>query len=198
LGNWFGCNLNPAHIHKPSGPFAFNLPPGKPVFQGIPDSFATNASSGVATINVIEFPIGVMNNNVGVCKTNHENPMPTTPWSRGRTLVKETYGHWKACFETITKALEATVAVKDSPDVVISGCPHLCGWVGGVSVLENCSQVVIISIGSQKSLGPQVLDGHGTAAGKAHPVRVGSTAVHLEVVLTYVKDDVRHSRPTSR
>jgi hypothetical protein len=87
-----------------------------------------------------------MDDNVGVCKANHQNPMPTTPWGRGRTLMKEAYGHGKACFETITKALEATVAVKDSPDVVISGCTHLCGWVGGVSVLENRSQVVIISI----------------------------------------------------
>jgi hypothetical protein len=72
--------------------------------------------------------------------------MPTTPWSGGRALMKETYGHWKARKKAIAEALEATVAVKDSPDVVISGCTHLCGWVGGVSVLENCSQVVIISI----------------------------------------------------
>jgi hypothetical protein len=72
--------------------------------------------------------------------------MPTTPWSGGRALMKETYGHGKARRKTITEALNGPVAVKDSPDVVISGCPHLCGWVGGVSVLENCSQVVIISI----------------------------------------------------
>jgi hypothetical protein len=97
--------------------------------------------------------------------------------------MKEAYRHGKATRKAITEALEATVAVKDSPDVVISGCPHLCGWVGGVSVLENRSQIVIISIKPQKSLRPQVLDGHGTAAGKAHTIAVARTAVNLKVVL---------------
>jgi hypothetical protein len=60
--------------------------------------------------------------------------------------MKETYGHGKARRKTITEALNGPVAVKDSPDVVISGCPHLCGWVGGVSVLENCSQVIVICV----------------------------------------------------
>jgi hypothetical protein len=68
--------------------------------------------------------------------------------------MKETYGHGKARRKAIAEALEATVAVKDSPDVVISGCPHLCGWVGGVSVLENGSEVVVVRVGPQKGLGP--------------------------------------------
>jgi hypothetical protein len=124
-----------------------------------------------------------VDNNVGIGEANHENPVTPTLWSGGRALMKETYGHGKARRKTITKALEGPIAVKDSPDVVISGCPHLCGWVGGVSVLENRSQIVIISIKPQKSLGPQVLDGHGTAAGEAHTIAVARTAVNLKVVL---------------
>jgi hypothetical protein len=118
--------------------------------------------------------------------------MPATPWSGGRTLMKETYGHGKARRKTITEALNGPVAVKDGPDVVISGCPHLCGWVGGVSVLENSSQVVVVRVRPRKSLGPQVLDGHSTAAGEAHPVRMGSTAVHLEKILRDVKNSISH------
>jgi hypothetical protein len=97
--------------------------------------------------------------------------------------MKETYGHGKATRKAITEALEATVAVKDSPDVVISGCPHLCGWVGGVSVLENRAKVVIISIGPRKGLGPQIFDAHRHAAGEAHTIAVARTAVNLKVVL---------------
>jgi hypothetical protein len=78
--------------------------------------------------------------------------------------MKEAYRHGKATRKAITEALNGPVAVKDSPDVVISGCPHLCGRIGGVSVLENRSQIVIISIKPQKSLRPQVLDTHGHAA----------------------------------
>jgi hypothetical protein len=97
--------------------------------------------------------------------------------------MKEAYRHGKATRKAITEALEATVAVKDSPDVVISGCPHLCGWVGGVSVLENRAKVVVVRIRPRKGLRPQVLDGHGTATGKAHTIAVARTAVHLEVIL---------------
>jgi hypothetical protein len=192
LGYGFSHSLNPTHIHEPSGPFAFNLPTGKPILQGIPDSPATNASPGVASIDIIQFPIRVVNNNVGIREANHQNPMPTTPWSRGRTLMEEADWYGKAGLKAITEALEGPVAVKYSPDVVISGCPHLCGWVGGVSVLENGAEVVVVRVGPQKSLGPQVLDGHGTATGKAHPVRVGSTAVRLEIVLRDVKNSVSH------
>jgi hypothetical protein len=192
LGYGFSHSLNPTHIHEPSGPFAFNLPTGKPILQRIPDSPATNASPGVAPIDIIQFPIGVVNNDVGIREANHQNPVPTAPWSRGRTLVKEAYGYGKACFEPITKTLEGPVAVKDSPDVVISGCPHLCGWVGGVSVLKNGAEVVVVRVEPQKSLRPQVLDGHCTATGEAHPVRVGSTAVHLEKILRDVKNSVSH------
>jgi hypothetical protein len=95
-----------------------------------------------------------MDDDVGIREANHQNPVPTAPWSRGRTLVKEAYGHRQAGFESITEALERPVAMKDSPDVVISGCPHLCGWIGGVSVLENGAKIVIISIGPRKGLGP--------------------------------------------
>jgi hypothetical protein len=78
--------------------------------------------------------------------------------------MEEAYGHGKTSFESITEALEGPIAVKDSPDVVISSCPHLCGWVGGVSVLENRAKVVVVRIRPRKGLRPQVLDGHGTAA----------------------------------
>jgi hypothetical protein len=60
--------------------------------------------------------------------------------------MEEADWYGKAGLKAITKALEGPVAVKDGPDVVISGCPHLCGWVGSVSVFENRSQVIIISI----------------------------------------------------
>jgi hypothetical protein len=121
--------------------------------------------------------------------------MPTTPWGGSRTLVKETDWYGKAGLKAISEALEATVAMKDSPDVVISRCPHLCGRVGGVSVPENSSQVVVISIRPSKGLRPQVLNTHSHGAGEAHPVRLGSTAVHLEKILRDVKNSVSHVVP---
>jgi hypothetical protein len=73
--------------------------------------------------------------------------------------------------------------MEGSLDVVLSSGPDLSLRVGGVTVLKNCLQVVVVCVRPEKGLGPQILDGHGTAAGEAHPVSVGSTAVGLKVVL---------------
>jgi hypothetical protein len=98
-------------------------------------------------------------------------------------MVEEAHRYGQARRKAITEALERPVTMKDSPDVVISGCPDLSLRVGGVSVLENRPQIIIIAIGPRKGLGPQIFDAHRHAARKAHTITVARTAVNLEVVL---------------
>jgi hypothetical protein len=59
----------------------------------------------VATIDIIQFAIGVVGNDVGIRESYYENPMPATPWGRSRALMKEADRHRKATRKAITEAL---------------------------------------------------------------------------------------------
>jgi hypothetical protein len=82
--------------------------------------------------------------------------------------------------------------VKGGRDVILGCGPDLSRWVCGVPMRENRAEVVVVRVGSKEGLGVQVLHPHSHGAGKAHPVRVGSTAVRLKVVLGDIKDNGTH------
>ena len=64
--------------------------------------------------------------------------------------------------------------------------------VGGIPVLQNRLEVLVVGIGSLERLRFEVLDGHGVGTGAAHPLAMACGRVDLAVELGNLPEDVSH------
>jgi hypothetical protein len=178
--------------HVPSRTITLYHPSFGPIFPGISDIFTPNTGFWIATIGIIHLSIGVMADNMGIRNANHEHPMTSACGGVSRTLMKDSTAHRVTLFQLLFKGGMGAIPKKVSFYPVMGTGSDVCDWIGGISILKNGTEIVIISIRPQKGSWLEIFHRHGTRTREAHAVPVTGSGVQLGVVLIYLKRDVSH------
>jgi hypothetical protein len=108
------CWLIPPKGHVPSTAIALNHPPFGPVLPGISNLLASFSWLWIPTIGIIHLTIGVMADDMSISKSNDQHPVPTTPRSVSRAMVKDSTSHRIASIKFLLKDTPSSITVKGS------------------------------------------------------------------------------------
>ena len=84
--------------------------------------------------------------------------------------MKDATSYWKPSIQLFFKNTAGSIGIEGGLYSIVCTCPNVGHILGGVSVLKNGSQVVVISITTLEGFWIEVFDGHCARAREAHAI----------------------------